>query len=118
MWTIYVQKQQYINVVECSRKSKPNNLQYQLGIYRDSHGLLSRLENAELSENTRHPILLPKHHRYKDLIIKRYHENSLHTGVSQTLSLIRQRYWIPQGIMCKKSSAVVYDMSPPRRRII
>ena len=103
MWTNYVQRQHYPDVVECLRKSKPNNLQRQLGVYRDTHGLLrccGRLENTELGENARHPILLPKHHRYTDLVIKRYHESSLHTGVSQTLSLIRQRYWIPQGRSC------------------
>lgn len=100
LWTIYVQRQEYYEVVDSIYKSKSNNLKGQLGIYIDSHGLLrcrGRLENAGLCENTRHPILLPKNHRYTDLIIERYHKTALHTGVSQTLSLIRQNYWIPQG---------------------
>ena len=99
-WTKYVQRQQYYEVVESIYKSKFNNLKCQLGIYVDSHGLLrctGRLQNAELCENTRHPILLPKIHRYTDLIIEKIHKTALHTGVSQTLRLMRQKYWIPQG---------------------
>ena len=26
-----------------------------------------------------------------------YHRMALHTGIAQTLSLVRQKYWIPQG---------------------
>ena len=35
--------------------------------------------------------------RYTDLIIQCYHERAFHTGCAQTLSSIRQKYWIPQG---------------------
>ena len=100
LWIKYVQRQQYSGVVNSITKSKSNNLQHKLGIYIDSHGLLrchGRLDNARLCENAKHPILLPKGHRYTDLIVERYHKESLHTGISQTLSLIRHRYWIPQG---------------------
>ena len=100
LWIKYVQRQQYSGVVNSITKSKSNNLQRQLGIYIDSHGLLrcrGRLDNARLCENAKHPILLPKGHRYTDFIVERYHKESLHTGIFQTLSLIRHRYWIPQG---------------------
>ena len=100
LWTKFVQRQQYGEVVDSINKSKRNNLQYQLGIYVDQHGLLrcgGRLDNAELCESAKHPILLPKGHIYTDLIVERYHKSSMHTVVSQTLSLIRHRYWIPQG---------------------
>ena len=66
----------------------------------DNSGLIrcqGRLENAELCEGARHPLLLPKSHRYTDLIIQCYHERAFHTGCAQTLSSIRQKYWIPQG---------------------
>ena len=100
LWTKYVQRQQYSEVVNSISKSKSNNLQRQLGIYIDSHGLLrcrGRLENAGHCENAKHPILLPKGHIYTDFIVEIYHKVSLHTGVLQTLSLIRHRFWIPQG---------------------
>ena len=98
LWTKYIQRQQYRDIVDSTGKS--NNLQVQLGIYMDSNGLLrcrGRLENAELCENSKHPILLPKGHTYTDLIVERYHKASLHTGISQTLCIVRHRYWIPQG---------------------
>ena len=56
-----------------------------------------QIAECELCENTRHPILPPKMHRYTDLIIEKFHKTALHTGVSQTLGLMRQKYWIPQG---------------------
>ena len=56
------------------RKLKSNNLQRQLGIYIDIHGILrccGRFENAELCENAKHPILLPNGPVYTDLVIER-----------------------------------------------
>jgi hypothetical protein len=41
--------------------------------------------------------LLPKNERYTHLLIEKVHKRLLHCGVSQTLSEIRQHYWIPQG---------------------
>ena len=76
LWTKYVQRQQYSEVVNSISKSKSNNLKRQLGIYIDSHGLLryrGKLENAGLCENVKHPILLLKGHIYTDLIVERYH---------------------------------------------
>ena len=56
-----------------------------------------RLENADLSEGARHPIILPKNDRITHIIIDKTHKQILHSGVSQTLSKIRHTYWIPQG---------------------
>lgn len=100
LWTTYLQRHQYGDVIESIQKAKPNNLKIQLGIRMDTDGLLrcyGRLENAEISEGARQPILLPTCSRYTGLIIDMYHRKALHTGIAQTLSLVRQRYWIPQG---------------------
>ena len=48
LWTKYVQRQQYSEVVNSIRKSKSNNLQRQLGIFIDIHGILRALGNAGL----------------------------------------------------------------------
>lgn len=66
----------------------------------DINGILrcrGRLENAGIPESAKQPILLPKHNRYTDLVIDMYHRKALHTGIAQTLSLIRQKYWILHG---------------------
>ena len=55
-----------------------------------------RLENAEVTVGARLPVLLPKGDKFTQLLIDRMHRYLLHAGPSQTLSLIRQKYWIPQ----------------------
>ena len=100
MWTAYVQHTEYSNVIDSISKEKSNYLRTQLGLYIDNNGLIrckSRLENAEICEGSRYPLLLPKYHRYTDLEIQYYHERAFYTGCAQTLGLIRQKSWIPQG---------------------
>ena len=100
MWTKYVQNTEFHSVIENIQKKKYDNLIVQLGLYMDNSGLIrcqGRLKNAEICEGARYPLLLPKCHRYTDLIIQCYHKKAFHTGCVQTLSSIRQKYWIPQG---------------------
>ena len=100
LWTRYVQELHFGDVIDAIQKNKCNNLKQQLGIYLDRKNILrcrGRLENAELTEGARLPVLLPKGDKCTQLLIDRIHRNSLHVGASQTLSLIRQKYWIPQG---------------------
>lgn len=100
LWTKYLQRDQYSDVIESIKWAKPNNLKTQLGIQMDTNGLLrchGRLENAEICEGARQPVLLSKYSRYTELMIEMHHKKAFHTGVAQTLSLIRQKYWIPQG---------------------
>lgn len=56
-----------------------------------------RLGAVHLTERTRTPNLLSKTIHVTDLLIDSYHRKSLHLGVSQTLYMVRQTYWIPQG---------------------
>ena len=55
------------------------------------------MENAALTEGTRFPILLPSNNKKTELVIEDTHANILHSGVSQTLSTIRLKYWIIRG---------------------
>ncbi|KRY03752.1 hypothetical protein T12_16115, partial [Trichinella patagoniensis] len=45
----------------------------------------------------KHPILLPSTHPVVMLLIKRVHERSLHAGTEQTLTDLRQRFWVLKG---------------------
>ena len=49
------------------------------------------------TKDMKFPKLLSSSHAFTDLVIKETHENLLHSGVSQTLSQIRYKYWILQG---------------------
>ncbi|XP_063994615.1 uncharacterized protein LOC135172511 [Diachasmimorpha longicaudata] len=44
-----------------------------------------------------HPILLPKGHHITNLIIQETHLFSLHSGIQNTLHLVRQRFWPMDG---------------------
>ena len=53
-----------------------------------------RLKHAALSDEAKHPIILPKKHHIVDLIVRYYHYKSGHSGVEHVLSMIRERFWI------------------------
>ena len=100
LWIRHIQRNHFKNVFEAMSTNKKSNLQRQLNLYLDQFGLLrckGRLENACLTENARCPILLPKMDWYTKLDIEKTHKEILHSGVSQTLSRIRLRFWIPHG---------------------
>jgi hypothetical protein len=64
------------------------------------NGLLrvgGRLRRAQISEEAKHPSILPKTHHVITLIVNYYHHVLGHSGVEHTLSLIRERYWIVNG---------------------
>jgi hypothetical protein len=44
-----------------------------------------------------HPLILPKGHHFTTLIIKDTHNKNLHASGQLLLSLLRQRFWIPDG---------------------
>ncbi|XP_053390171.1 uncharacterized protein LOC123560839 [Mercenaria mercenaria] len=126
MWLLHVQRKHFADEFESIRSAKKNNLQQQLGLYIDEVGLLrckGRLENADISENAKHPVLLPRKDRLTYLFIDKIHKEILHSGVSQTLAKTRQRFWIPHGratiksvlhmcTVCRRFDGGPYKMPP------
>ena len=58
-----VQRNSFTDVFQAILGNTRNNLQKQLGLYIDEQGMLrckGRLDNAELKEDARRPVLLPK----------------------------------------------------------
>ena len=114
LWLRNVQDKHFSDVIHAISKKRRNNLQRQLGLFIDPSGILrckGRLEHAELSEGSKFPILLQQNKRITVLIIERIHKQNLHSVVSQTLSQIRNRFWIPHGRASVRSvlkACVVY----------
>ncbi|XP_066596616.1 uncharacterized protein [Prorops nasuta] len=62
----------------------------------DSQGVLrigGRLRKAEISEQMKHPIILPDCHTTATLI-RQTHLDTLHGGLQLTLSTLRQKFWV------------------------
>ena len=64
---------------------------------------LGRLGKAQMESFTKYPMLLPKKHALTNLIIDTCHLRSLHGGVQETLTDVRNEFWIPQGRQQVKS---------------
>ena len=45
----------------------------------------------------KNPVLLPSKHSFVTLLIHRAHELTKHSRVNQTLTLLRERYWVLKG---------------------
>ena len=71
----------------------------QLKLILDSDGLVrcgGRLQNADIPEAAKHPLLLPTKHHYTKLVVTTAHAHMLHAGLESTVAHIRQTYWIPK----------------------
>ncbi|XP_071827004.1 uncharacterized protein [Apostichopus japonicus] len=62
-----------------------------------------RLDNADLGNDVKHPIILPPRGAVVTLIIRYYHESVGHGGLAMTLSAIRQKFWLLNGRTAVKS---------------
>ena len=66
----------------------------------DGEGILrvgGRLENAAISYDAKHQIILPYRHHVTNLIIQKYHQEARHLGQEYMLFSLRQLYWIIKG---------------------
>ena len=123
MWIKYIQRKNFSDVFGSISSESPNNLQRRLGLYIDE-GILrckGRIDQANLTESARRPVLLPKDEKFTKLLIEKVHVQGFHSGVSQCLSQIRYKYWIPQGratvrsvlkgcIVCRRHEGGSYRM--------
>ncbi|CAG5003707.1 unnamed protein product [Parnassius apollo] len=80
-----------------------------LNPFLDKHEILrvgGRLENANLSQEQKHPIILPYNDRLTELLIDQAHKRTLHGGARLTLSYLRNRYWIISGLRAVKKRLI------------
>ena len=84
-------------------RSKKNEIQvvktssiYRLDPFVDK-GILrvgGRLNNADIPEESKHPIILPRKSHVTTLIIRHAHERLGHAGRGHVLARLREKYWI------------------------
>lgn len=80
--------------------------------------------NANVPESVNCPMLLPNKGRFSMLVIQDAHRKVLHQGVRDTLTELRETYWIPQGrkavqrilkrcVKCLKQYGKSFDVDVP-----
>jgi hypothetical protein len=94
----------------------------QLSPFTDEDGIVrvgGRVDQALVSYDTKHPVLLPRNHWISHLITQHSHGIG-HTGVATTVAKIRKKYWILRGhdlakfirvkcVICKRFDAKVEE---------
>ena len=102
---IYLQRRHYANEVHHLKSNENGCISsrspiYNLKPFKDKDGLLKvkgRLQNADILNTAKHPIILPRDTHVTELIERYVHEwESKHLGREYVLSKIRQKYWIPR----------------------
>ncbi|XP_034947880.1 uncharacterized protein [Chelonus insularis] len=91
---------QKIRTLSNNQHLPPNHSFNRLTAYVDSEGILrvgGRLQHAQLSHDSKHQSILPRHLPFTTLVIRHYHLTTLHGGTQLTLTTIRQRSWIMGG---------------------
>jgi hypothetical protein len=97
-----------------------------LDLYLDSKAVIrckGRLLYSCLTDDAKHPVLLPRKHHYTRLVIRQAHKCVLHQGVPQTVAEVRQQYWVPQCkqavksiirrcVLCRRVDAVPFNPPP------
>ena len=80
----------------------------------------NKTKNSQVRYSTKKPILLPPRNLYSELLIKDSHFRVFQNGVSETLNMLRLKYWILRGresvkriikrrIMCQKFEGLAYN---------
>lgn len=103
LWIKTVQASLFVDEIKflCNSgiKSSPPIYVMQFGLFLEG-GLIKcrgQMNNSPLPANSRNPILLPAKHPFVRLIIKDAHESVKHNGIRDTLTTLRERFWILRG---------------------
>ncbi|XP_055932937.1 uncharacterized protein LOC129962958 [Argiope bruennichi] len=99
-----IQQTEFYQEIKCFKMNKlipKSSKLLPLNIFLDKDGILrvgGRFsKHPILPYDQKFPIVIPKRHHITPLIIRHFHQLSLHAGPELVLSLIRQKFWIPDG---------------------
>ena len=62
-----------------------------------------RLKDIKIPYHSKHPPILPKHHQVTRILIDWFHRRNGHVGPDHVLALVREHYWILNGLTVCKS---------------
>ncbi len=85
----------------------------QFNLHLDEQNVLccrSGIGNANVAYDNKVPILLPAKSKFSELTVRECHNKVMHNGTNDTLSGVREKFWIIRG-----RDIQVYDASFPRQ---
>ena len=102
-------------------------LEQQLDLFCDSSGIWrcgGRIGKSDLPYSTKHPVVLPRGHRFTLLAIQQAHSRVCHNGTKETLTELRAKYWVVKGRslvkqiiftchVCRRYEGLPYKAPPP-----
>ena len=103
LWIKTVQGQAFSpEIQQLSKKDTKLSLPLlcKLCLYLDDNAVLrcrGRLESATLDDQSKFPVLLPRNEHFTKLVALAAHMQVLHSGVRETFTQLRQKYWVPCG---------------------
>ena len=131
MWVKSIQGQSFSNEISFvatgnARTVAPAYVQ-QFGLFLDDDHVLrckGRLNNGSLNLGSKNPILLPSKSRFVELLICEIHQKIKRSGIRDTLTAIRERFWLIRGrqavkkvirkcVVCRKAEGLPYGVTLP-----
>jgi hypothetical protein len=108
-----------------NKRSPPDRVR-QFGLYFDNDQVSrckGRINNSSLPPEGKNPILLPSKHLVIELIVREVHGRIKHNGIRDTLTTIRERFWILRGretvkgiikrcVVCRKAEGMPFQAQP------
>ncbi|XP_045541516.1 uncharacterized protein LOC123723018 [Papilio machaon] len=89
-----------IEAIRAGKNVSKNSGLISLNPYLDDRGLMrvgGRIQNSQLDDNMKHPIIVPYQSHLTKLLISDAHQRVLHGGPQLTLNFLRSKYWIVRG---------------------
>ena len=101
LWIKSIQASTFASELQALRQSGSGTpLNLQLNLFLDPEGVIrcqGRINNADVLNTSKTPILLPSHHQYTNLLIQQKHSEVHHNGIRDTLTAVRETHWIVKG---------------------
>lgn len=99
-WIRYTQFKHFgkeLHALESDREIDKSSCLAKVTLQLDASGTLrlkGRLENANLTYDQKHPIILPNHCNLSRLFMQEAHEQKMHGNVQTMLAFVREKFWI------------------------
>ena len=77
-----------------------------------------RIQNSNLTEEEKHPVILPHQSHIVRLLVEDTHRKQMHSGINHTLVALREKYWVTHARNLVKSvvkSCLICSMYMPKR---